>query len=367
MAPRSHGSAIAGVSPSRFPDIARNFFCFFLAVALGETLVTAVPRPRISDPKLDYYFDHAGSFDVAFFGSSLTECGINPAAFDDVAGTKSINLGFSGAVWPEITWDIDQVLSRNPPPIIVVEAFDPEFRLVEASWFSTGRSIRWHTAELTWHGILSGWRSAEGFVKLKIAAMHLTRFLMQEGVIGRFASTEMEVTFQEASMGYIRPAPDWDVMLRNHIHFLGHPGEYRRELNIVKWRFEHPKFSKTSVRTILAQARRIRSHGVEPLYWIPASTFEYQAYYEAARRGAIRLIGRFDNPEATPRYYDPELRWDLTHLNGEGVDQLSRELAMEYLRVREESMAPSGPESALQTPEPGSDGAADAASSAAGA
>ena len=91
-----------------------------LLVSLLLPLMRLTARKE-STARFDSFFDHAGSYDVLFFGTSHVRDGVFPLELWETYGISAYNCASSGASIPTTYWAMKNALEQAQPELIVLD------------------------------------------------------------------------------------------------------------------------------------------------------------------------------------------------------------------------------------------------------
>ena len=91
-----------------------------LLVSLLLPLMRLTARKE-STARFDSFFDHAGSYDVLFFGTSHVRDGVFPLELWETYGISAYNCASSGASLPTTYWAMKNALEQAQPELIVLD------------------------------------------------------------------------------------------------------------------------------------------------------------------------------------------------------------------------------------------------------
>lgn len=94
-----------------------------LLVLLAAMLLplTRLTARKESTVRFDAFFDHAGSYDVLFFGTSHVRDGVLPLELWETYGISAYNCASSGASLPTTYWAMKNALEQAQPELIVLD------------------------------------------------------------------------------------------------------------------------------------------------------------------------------------------------------------------------------------------------------
>jgi hypothetical protein len=329
-----------------FPLARRLFLCMCAAAGftgMAAVLHLALP-PHVPEvtPKLDYLKAHLGDFDTLFIGSSRIYHGVSPRVFDTVTAaggkpTRSFNVAINGMLPPESLHMLGTILAMRPPRLRTIFL---EVASEEPNPDTNNLTIRDVYAQ-DWGSLSYGWKRALRDAQTGPQTDRWTRawddlsastvtFAQNEFNIGRVDLTADLVKIPDR-MGAVMLGPDKDGYLPVR-HPLAPESRVTLERNLEAIRTgkvpERPPDrlnmeSYARVRDLLA------AHGVELVLVVaPLTLKDYHAWVDAPP--GPRLM-KFDDPDRYPELYVPEHRLDSDHLNDNGAQVFSKELAEAYL------------------------------------
>jgi len=307
-------------------------FCLAL-IATCELLTRFLPP---TDPDIAaqgrYFAERKKDIDTIFIGSSRIRFQVDPRQFDAEtkghgAPTHSLNLAYQGMWPPETYYYLRQLLATRPRRLrwVVIEVIDYRFGQVEYLGI-TKRMVVWHDwkhTAMVFRRIMESPQPAGE--KCLWLSKHAQCFLQRSVDPGRGADWlrqryfpskgKSEVTTMKRGGYDPKPKVDWDEATQ---------AQYALELR------EFEQSPPQRVRPGLASALRevieeVRRAGAEPILVIPPSTRVEEKLTEGLPKGVT--IWAFNNPAEFPRLYDPELLYDLGHLNENGSREFTSLLA----------------------------------------
>jgi hypothetical protein len=331
-----------------------------LALALGFLLLSALIKPldRLMDlevvgPKLEHFRRHKDEYTVLFFGSSYFHREISPAVFDRVSRerrsvTRSFNFGIPGMDPPETYFLVERALAERPASLAWVVIELDHFRTgVRPRNLHTRRFEYWHDPERTIEvarAVLA--RDASYGTKAKELANHTEAFgrrLLNVGWGRYYLDALLETKpSQEESRVALGPNRDGFLALDEETaNVYGVRSEFFAAIEID--RFEEKRaelvralesgspgeerayeFEERALHKVLTLVRRA---GARPVLVVPPCLEPRTALIELARGRIDADLLIFNNPTTFARLYDPDLRFDMGHLNGRGAAEFTRILA----------------------------------------
>lgn len=300
----------------------------FLAALVCSFVLARLAFPDPFDArKFDEYQAFESRFDTVFIGSSCTEYGVDPEAFDRAAGTSSFNLANSGAKWNEIDWTVRGLLKSSQPRYVIIEYFSPEIPLPEYHFF-TSNTIDWHSLDQTWKAIRIDWRIRERGDRLRIAVIHLLHFAKKNATLSlhRRAARRPVPHF---SRGFDAARADSEEKRKQNAAFLADIDKYRRLLQDAAG-FQGLDGDHRFSELIRQQARFVLDHGAIPVYWTPPRGADCRQIRRMKSQGAIPYLLHFDDPVAYPELFEVDRRLDAYHLNAEGAELMARMLGERF-------------------------------------
>ena len=75
--------------------------------------------------------------------------------------------------------------------------------------------------------------------------------------------------------------------------------------------------------------RYVRELGATTIFVTQPALYLQSDLIKAHERGDVAYLLRYDSPELFPEFYDPENRWDDTHLNETGAKLFTERLAQD--------------------------------------
>ncbi len=100
------------------------------------------------DDKILFYEQHHSDYNTVFLGSSLTASHIDPAIFDSINGTRSLNLGINGTWFPENLYLAEHLIETGSPSLkYLFLELSPVFRSQHWSIIQHARPTYWLSPE----------------------------------------------------------------------------------------------------------------------------------------------------------------------------------------------------------------------------
>jgi hypothetical protein len=369
------GAAAAPFSPphSRWLCCLLNGASFTLALAVScVVLARLLPFPEVPlvKDKIEYLARHGDEFDVLFVGSSRVHCQIMPSVFDRVAGengvvVKSFNAGINAMHPPEDGYVLEEVL-RQPHRRL-------RWVLIELSALGTGlvgadtaRFEYWHDAvrlgliarRLRAEAVAAGANDPATSFPTRLAAwrasgwqfwQHLRHAVRRAVNIGRGAEG-LPGWLNVSNHEYV-PAKalgaqhdGWLVMDRANRMMTG------KELEEYKAacadRLQRPAIKDPGDAVSQDALERlidlvVRS-GATPLLFVPPAP-SARRFYPAPERERKLTILDYSDVRRYADLYEPGHRIDVDHLNTEGAELLSKDLALRFVElVKQGAQIPGG-------------------------
>lgn len=327
-----------------------SFTAFFAGLAFGswmlQQLVPPVRIPEYSD-KLDHLAQRGKSYDVVFIGSSRVRRQISPRVFDATLKEKgwdgrSFNFGMDGLGHPEMPYLIDQLLDLHLPRLryvfLELTRFGREFGpLMQAD---SVRVLHWHTLPYTTMICRAIWDDPESrpaSLRLANIAEHWQIYLRRQFHSGRGHDFLAQFYFGTSPA---RPnlGPEQSGFFPERATFPPAQLEnYRRQVAEQSAKRGHaPVQDRVFEEATEEMLDKLRRRGITPIIitvpriypsppWIPTSVTA-----PGDDRAARGFVLRFDDPAQHPELFDPRHHYDAQHLNAEGAELFSRQLAEKF-------------------------------------
>lgn len=331
----------------------------FLVSATLTTLFLRRALPRggadeLVDVKLALFEQRRDDYSVLFLGSSRTHRGFVPSVFDARMRelgwpTHSFNFGAPGARAFEMRLLLERIAALAPSSL--------DFVLVDPEGLSLLRDERNPLARqvIEWHDPPATLAIARTLLaldlelrpKLALLSPHLKSCAYNLTNIGR---AELWV---DAALGKRRTAELMKQLAGPELDGYAPLGQEGEELGRRGQRFQ--KKHREAYLAELAAFRELASDDAPP------SEFALEMYAELERRvraleatlvfvaqpalyhqddlirahelGQVGPLLRYDDPEANAELYEPEHRYDATHLNDEGARLFTERLASDFARA----------------------------------
>ncbi|MAB81169.1 MAG: hypothetical protein CMJ89_17625 [Planctomycetes bacterium] len=331
-------------------------FCgVYLAVAeslgaLIEHLDVPLDDPGTKSIKSDHYRIEKEGFDLLFVGSSRVFRQYHPRLFERKAAELGLeldayNLGIPGMRFFEALDYVDWILDQDAERLkwIVFELQDPEPTSNEALRF-TQRNIRWHSphfSALAGARVLASDRSWRE--KVSEVSAHLGQGLL------RLSNANTGLALSRSLLGWKYSVPDKTPGGFFPLEMDGKRDVKRRREVFLSELDKDPKFlTKQAKRTAFAiplepapwmlaelgaLVERAEACGVEVTFVIsPPADHNYVALERVREAAPLPRTFAYDPSKYPLLYYEPELRFDLQHLNLEGAKKLTGLFARQFVR-----------------------------------
>jgi len=314
------------------------------ATALAVRRLDPEPVQSWLRPKLDHFAAVGDQYDTVFLGSSRLNFGLDPERFDARMAalgrpTHSFNLAFSGMRQHDYTWVLDWLARHRPPNLrrVVVELHEWSQAVRGLQWYAD-QDIELHTLDLLWPRCRSVLLDFDGPLgkaeQLRFVLSHTALNVLSvgrgprlvDGLLRQFRGdpTPTPAAVPRRGAARIEEATQAHV-LENRRTFLAD----QERAETVKAKIAGPwpteAFDLASFRL---QEERMRALGVAPLFLVPPTwerTFRGRdGLVDAGRH--VRILD-LDHPQLHRPLFDPELYFDLSHLNEAGCARFSDYLA----------------------------------------
>lgn len=309
-----------------------------LAFALVSGVLAArapFPEVPVVAPKLAHVAQHRDDFDALFIGSSRVQFQLVPALFDQVAATRSFNLGVAGMVPPESLYFARRVLALRPPRLkwLFIELADLEPD-VDVRNANSARAAYWHDFRHTTLAIRDLWQSSRPTArKLETLLEHLRLFAVRAAGIGQGAAL-IAARFTPQPRKKKRPAEVENGGLGVFASTSLTDERQRRILKVLE-ESRSRAWPSVSLRPAYHEAlveliAEIRRAGVEPVFFI-APGFNWRERLTAPE--GVRLIS-FPDEARYAALLDPRNYADTVHLNAAGSALFTKAFAEEFTAAR---------------------------------
>jgi hypothetical protein len=315
--------------------------------ATGAAIRAQLPWPAEGalDARWRHLRAHADEFDLVFVGSSNLARGIDPVAVDRELARlghpiRSYNLGADNMQSTEVGYVLRQIVALRPSRLrfVVIELLEFAPRaMVRRNPFSD-RAVHWHDAPALVDAL--GRIAASGeppLEKLRLAWLHLRHAAWRASSFGRaeraigLRSAELDAfdAAVAAAGGFealdARPDP---ATLQMRSKFLARIPGYLASLEDVDRRNRVPALAPPGLAAAVRdQTAWLRAQGLEPIYLVPPLPWPAPELLAIAREPGAPAVVALNSPGRFPELFDPEHRWDPTHVNRAGAELLSIRLA----------------------------------------
>lgn len=330
------------------------FLVAFLLAAAGVRALTRPLATSVVTAKLEEIAGAETPYDVIFLGNSHVLREIDPEVFDARAAEaghplRSYNLGAQGMPFTELEF-VTRRLLEDP-------ALTPRWLVVDLTlqWtsdldnFGSRRSIAWHDFAGTSRAcarVLGAERGTKE--KGRFLYGHLTDFAAwctNKGKGLEYARwlAAGRPSAAEELVGHVRGHQPLsrelgDRFAQRHDRFLEATDAYHRDVRRLaadRIRFRpHPPEQAEDLRELVAG---IEAAGVHAVFTMPPVVAPTVRFLEGRRSAQEATLFLFNDAARYPELYPVALRFDLSHLNGEGARVFSRRLAEAFCRHLDES------------------------------
>jgi hypothetical protein len=311
--------------------------CALAGLAGGAALLHQALPYRVPEvtQKLDYLKAHEADIDTVFIGSSRIYHGVSPRTFDatmSAAGqpTRSFNLAVNALLPPESIWMARTLAAMRPPHLRRVFLEMADARDIPDADHPTIRDVYWQDPAALAYAL----RRA----RLDFGASLSKSWDDISRETSLFAVNELNI-------GWLIPSHRFDIIPGRREPVLGPDGDgflpilhplldagrakLAEGIGILRQRVPDRPADPLNEYEYARIQRLLQRRGVELiLVMTPVSDRDYNSWQDAPSRA--RLLA-FDNPDRYPEFYEPAHRFDSDHLNAEGAEIFSRELAQAYL------------------------------------
>ncbi|MEM9290877.1 MAG: hypothetical protein AAGD01_04290 [Acidobacteriota bacterium] len=334
---------------------------FWLPCLLGFALVSGgmerfarapFQGPQLG-PKLEVLDDRWAQVDVIFLGSSQIANHLDPEIFDAELARRghsltSFNLGLSG-MRPVEAEQILRTLTGLEPRRerwVLIDVEPDATRLHQENALAR-RVISWHDAAAVWRVLGLLWQTEElpWSKRLERAQAHLKAMVRHYSGLGRLAeSPQFGFDYYTPSLGpagngfvpmewalsFEPPerASDFRSLQARRKKLVDDPDQLRRRARAIVEGEAVAGIEKGSdvaaVGQLMETARR---HGWKPVLILGPRKQLTEQVTMAVDRGELGPTLRFNDPQDFPWLFDPDLRFDLSHLNAEGAQRYTELVA----------------------------------------
>ncbi|MGB0954215.1 MAG: hypothetical protein ACPG31_13420 [Planctomycetota bacterium] len=311
--------------------------------------------------KVEWYETKKEQADVLFLGSSHVFRQMDPVLFDEIRKVKegeprSLNLGTQGMELQEEIYLLKQILTDKPDALrwVILEAQPFLIGLRNENDFGN-RRISWHDSETTWRLVKAGYRSTEPpEVRWDLARRHIEHWWRRCLNLGRgmdalealgvepLSLFEDQSALGVADNGYL-PLEMSTASTRNQQmrqSFRNNPGDMFRGANNL----DPNRDTDAPDAELLAVVREVEElaaqKGVTLIWWLHPNLKHYPGWRHMAETQEIQHLIAMDDPQRFSDFYRMPLRFDLYHLNKEGAEMLTEELAREFVHIQREAQTP---------------------------
>lgn len=326
-----------------------------VAIAAGTLLLTCaalealLPDPELEQitPKLRFLAEHGRDYDTIIVGSSRVYRGVSPAVFDAElakAGrhSRSFNFGIEGMHPPERFLILDKILALpSVKPRWMLLEFD-ELQANIADEKETERAVYWHdraSTALILRKLLELDRRERWKRKLFRARFyereirwHLQGYVRHELNIGRASDVfsgwcrraHLEPPLIESSLAEAGFRPLDGKLTESQA------AKYNDAVALMK-RQPPDRVDTYTEQSYKKSLARMRAAGTTPVLFVtPVAGPFPPTRFDGAPPAPLLL---FNNPNAFPDLYKPEVRIDLAHLNRAGANEFTRLLAQDFVKT----------------------------------
>ncbi|HEY2139758.1 MAG TPA: hypothetical protein VGH00_06750 [Chthoniobacterales bacterium] len=302
--------------------------------------------PKGIAAKLKFFAEHKDEFDTVIVGTSQIYYSASPEIFDATTRenglqTRTFNFGIDAMHPPENFYVLEQILRTKPRNLkwVLLELGD-----VQTKWdniLGTQRAVYWHdwprTAltlrkALDPRGEASWWKQAS---RLWLARRSL---IFNLGLFGkRFANVARAADFlPSAERERLADAATELGPRRDGYRLAGRPMSAERatsfqaqlatELAGATEKYLDP----ATERGYRNAAEQIRAAGATPIFVVTPIIFQAKSQFRESPPPAPVIA--FNDALKFPAFYDPKFRVDDTHLTRPAAEDLTRDLAKEFVR-----------------------------------
>jgi hypothetical protein len=328
----------------------------FLATAGVVTLSLRRSLPgggaeELVDAKLERFEEIRDECTVLFLGSSRVHRGFVPEVFDRAMAerglaTRSFNFGAPGSRAFEVRHVLERVVELEPRSVAFV--------FVDPEGIAVLRDERNHLARQ-----VIDWHDPEATLLLSrfIADMEMPPRAKLDALLPHWQSCAYNLAnigrsqrWIDASLGTLRTPERLKNMLGAGLDGYAPLGVEGEELSRRGERFQKKRrdaylaeleaFKSLEIREGPPSefalklygdiVERVEALGATPIFVTQPALYLQDDLIRAAERGEVRQLVRFDSPVRFPELYDPDHRYDATHLNDEGARIFTEMLAREF-------------------------------------
>ncbi|MBK6427918.1 MAG: hypothetical protein IPF82_17545 [Blastocatellia bacterium] len=301
--------------------------------------------------KLAHLKANPARYDAVFIGSSYVYREFVPARFDSFAAgagapTSSFNMGIPGMDPPETYWLVDRALASGDHRFrFVFIELDSLHSRVRPANLHTRRFDAWHDAAGTLAAIrgVSAGDTSRG-KKIKDVASHIEAFVRRAAFIGRGrgllgapllddAGTEKAPPLGMLSDGYVSLDDEQAKVfaLRRDMFGAFEEDRYEEKLAELRAGVENEdgegRVIDFEIELLRNVVDRVRATGARVILVVPPCLSTRAELIRRAREIDGATVLAFNDPDRYPELYDPELRFDVGHLNAAGAERFTMLLA----------------------------------------
>ena len=314
--------------------------------AAGLRSLESMPFWSWTKNKLGAAVHQLDGCDTVFVGSSRVQYGARPEIFDERMGelgapSKSLNLGLSGLRQYDTDQVVDWVLAHRSPSLrsLVIELHTWRQVGSAGQWF-TDQEVESHTTRTAVSRLLTVLTDSQDLPRkaseLTYSLLHSLGHVFRVGQGSRIVAEWMEGPDVELPPKLLADGGWRDVsrastarMRDVHAAFLADPSAYLAQVEVKKDDLAPAWLTGTfDSDFLLEQARRIRAHGVEPIYVVfPTLVQDFWGRGGVADvRDQLRIL-ELDDPNELVDLFQASNFYDQSHLTAEGAARFSRALA----------------------------------------
>lgn len=302
-----------------------------------------VPFPKVGTlwKKNQHLQEHRDDYNLVYVGSSRVYHEFIPEQFDahlakKGAKVKSLNFGQDGMWPPESFYMVRQVLKERPPNLKWVFIDLMHFKGLLQGHETTLRALYWHdlhhTRAAIEHTLTEDIKGQTTWgEKARVCWQHFTLWTQNATNAGA-GSQYFRINMKMEREKKAEPLKDGGWEPGGNEGLKGREREvFEAEIARLRAGVPPEPISPVLRKELDALIKEVRAIGAEPVF-VVAATIRGEERFSDWPPPGVKVL-RLDDPDKYPQLYDPDRRYDSSHLTPAGAVEYTRILAEQFAEL----------------------------------